>query len=114
MSFKKDHRYYIYIVTNPERNVLYTGVTNNLRLRIIEHWLNRGDDKAFAGKYYCYNLIYFEEFRYIDKAIAREKEIKGWRRQKKLDMITTMNPAWTFLNASICDGWPPKDIPTRY
>ena len=114
MSNKKEHRYYIYIVTNPKRNVLYTGVTNNLRMRIIEHWLNKGNDKTFAGKYYCYNLIYFEEFQYVDQAIAREKEIKGWRRQKKLELINTINPVWTFLNASICDGWPPRNIIRRF
>ena len=114
MSNKKEHRYCIYIVTNPKRNVLYTGVTNNLRMRIIEHWLNKGNDKTFAGKYYCYNLIYFEEFQYVDQAIAREKEIKGWRRQKKLELINTINPGWTFLNASICDGWPPRNIIRRF
>ena len=101
-------------MTNPERTVLYTGVTNNLSQRLTEHWMNRGNPKSFAGKYYCYNLIYFEEFPYVYNAIAREKEIKGWRRQKKLDLIKTMNPDWTFLNPSICDGWPPKEIPTRY
>jgi putative endonuclease len=81
------HQYYIYIVTNPERTVFYTGVTNDLVLRIVEHWMNRGKSETFAGKYYCYNLLYYEEFRYINDAIAREKEIKGWRRQKKLDLI---------------------------
>jgi len=106
------HLYYIYITTNPQKKVLYTGVTNDPTRRIIEHWMNRGKDETFAGKYYCYNLIYYECFQYIDKAIAREKEIKGWRRQKKIDLIKTMNPSWTFLNASICDGWPPKEIET--
>jgi len=71
----KKHQYYIYIITNPERTVLYTGVTNDLSQRLIEHWVNKGQPKTFAGKYYCYNLIYYEEFRYINDAIAREKEI---------------------------------------
>ena len=110
----KKHQYYIYIVANPERTVLYTGVTNDLSQRLIEHWINKGNPKTFAGKYYCYNLIYYEDFKYINNAIAREKEIKGWRRQKKLDLIKTMNPDWTFLNPTICDGWPPKEIPTRF
>jgi len=104
------HQYSIYIVTNPQKNVLYTGVTNNLVRRIFEHWTNRGKDDTFAGKYYCYNLIYFENFQYIDRAIAREKEIKGWRRQKKLDLINTTNPSWIFLNASIFGGWPPDKL----
>ncbi|HEX7846384.1 MAG TPA: GIY-YIG nuclease family protein [Chitinophagaceae bacterium] len=103
----------MYIVTNPERTVLYTGVTNNLSQRLAEHWLNRGQPKTFAGKFYCYNLIYYEYFPYILNAIAREKEIKGWRRQKKLDLIKTMNPSWTFMNAAVCNGWPPKDATMR-
>ena len=85
MRINKNYHFYTYIVTNPERNVLYTGVTNDLAQRLIEHWVNRSNPKTFAGKYYCYNLIYFEELQYINDAIAREKEIKGWRRQKKLD-----------------------------
>ena len=113
MIARRKHHYYIYIVTNPERNVLYTGVTNDLSRRLIEHWQNRGNPKTFAGKYYCYNLIYYEEFKYINDAIAREKEIKGWRRQKKLDLIKATNPDWTFLNPSICDGWPPEEVRKR-
>jgi putative endonuclease len=113
MHIYKQHHYYTYIVTNPERTVLYTGVTNNLSQRLTEHWSNRGNPKTFAGKYYCYNLIYYEYFPYINNAIAREKEIKGWRRQKKLDLIKTMNPDRTFLNPSVCDGWPPKEVIKR-
>ena len=80
----KKYQYYIYIVTNPERTVLYTGVTNNLSQRLIEHWVNKGNSKTFAGKYYCYNLIYYEDFQYINNAIAREKEIKGGTDKRKL------------------------------
>jgi putative endonuclease len=76
--------------------------------------MNRGNPKTFAGKYYCYNLIYFEEFAYVYKAIAREKEIKGWRKEKKLKLIDTKNPDWFFLNAQICRGSPPKETPTRH
>ena len=114
MGVINPHQYYIYIVTNPERTVLYTGVTNNLQQRLIEHWINRGNPKTFAGKFYCYNLIYFEEFFYICNAIAREKEIKGWRRQKKLELIKTKNPDWFFLNAQFCGEWPPQEITRRY
>src|SRR5258705_5585317 len=78
MYIYRQHEYYVYIVTNPERTVLYTGVTNNLPQRLIEHYTNRGQPKTFAGKYYCYNLIYFECFQYINDAIAKEKVIKGW------------------------------------
>ena len=88
----KKHQYYIYIVTNPERTVLYTGVTNNLSRRLIEHWVNRGNPKTFAGKYYCYNLIYYEDFQYINNAIAREKQLKNWLRKWKIELIRKDNP----------------------
>ena len=101
-------RYYLYIVTNPERSVLYTGVTNNLQFRIIEHYQNRGLEYTFAGKFYCYNLIYYEGYDYINDAIAREKEIKKWRREKKVALIKKFNPCWIFLNKKICNGWPPN------
>jgi putative endonuclease len=114
MIIYKQHHYYIYIVTNPERRVLYTGVTNDLPQRLAEHWLNRGQAKTFAGKYYCYNLIYYEYFPYIINALQREKEIKGWSRKKKLDLIKTKNPDWTFLNPSICKEWPPTEVKKRY
>ena len=114
MLVTNKHHYSIYIVTNHERKVLYTGVTNDLAQRLIEHWMNRGQSKTFAGKYYCFNLIYYEDFQYIKDAITREKEIKGWTRKKKTELIKTMNPDWTFLNVSVCDGWPPREIPTRF
>ena len=110
----KEHHYYIYLVTNAQRTVLYTGVTNNLSQRLIEHWVNRGKPDTFAGKYYCFNLVYYEHFQFINNAIAREKEIKGWSRKKKEQLIRSMNPQWTFLNPSVCDGWPPKEIPSRF
>ena len=72
----KQHNYYIYITTNPALTVLYTGVTNNLEVRICEHYVNRGKENSFAGKFHCYNLIYYEHFTDINFAIAREKEIK--------------------------------------
>ena len=99
--------YYFYINTNPDRNVLYIGVTNNLLQRTIEHYLLRGDPKTFAGKYSCYFVIYYEEFKYINNAILREKEVKKWNRQKKEVLIKTMNPQWRFLNFELFDHWPP-------
>ena len=109
----RQFQFYVYIVTNPERTVLYTGVTNNLGQRLIEHYSNRGQAETFAGKFYCYNLIYYESFQFINEAIRREKEIKGWSRKKKMELIKTMNPDWTFLNPTICEGWPPKEILKR-
>ena len=95
----KEHKYWIYIVTNPNKTVLYIGVTNNLGLRLEQHFQNRGNTETFAGKYYCYNLVHFEEFKYIDKAIAREKQLKKWTRKKKDWLIEMNNPNWIFKNS---------------
>jgi putative endonuclease len=113
MKAERD-KFYIYIVTNPTRKVLYTGVTNDLAQRITEHWRNRGSLQTFAGRYFCFQLIHYEEFRYINDAIAREKEIKGWRREKKVALICTKNPGWNFLNVQICGCWPPENKRKRF
>ena len=95
-------KYYVYILTNSQRKVLYIGVTNNLPRRLSEHYEdNITAKKSFAGKYNCYNLVYFEEFSRIKDAILREKVIKKWRREKKNNLITTLNPDWKFLNSQI-------------
>jgi putative endonuclease len=108
------HHYYVYLLTNTTKKVLYTGVTNDLRTRIIEHYLKRGDTTSFASKYFCYWLVFYEEFKYINNAIAREKEIKGWTRLKKEQLITSFNPTWMFLNKEVCGEWPPsKDVVPR-
>jgi putative endonuclease len=108
MYIYKPHLYFVYIVTSPSKKVLYTGVTNNLEQRLVEHYLNRGNRKTFAGRYSCYHLVYYEEFKYISEAIAREKEIKGWKRRKKEGLINTKNPNWNILNNAVCMCWPPK------
>ena len=90
--------YYIYITTNPRKTALYIGVTNDLDRRLQEHFENRGKPKTHAGKYYCYNLVYWEEFQYVNDAIAREKEIKKWRREKKDSLIASENPNWEIKN----------------
>ena len=110
----KQHNYFIYITTNPAFTVLYTGVTNNLPVRICEHYINRGNAKSFAGKYYCYNLVYYEHYQYINQAIAREAEIKSWGKRKKLRLIKEQNPLLNFYNREICGEWPPaNDIEVR-
>ena len=93
-----NYNFYVYITTNPAKTVLYIGVTNNLDRRISEHYENRGNPETFAGKYYCYNLIYYEHFSHINQAIEREKEIKKWRREKKEALIISFNPERRFLN----------------
>ncbi|HUR11949.1 MAG TPA: GIY-YIG nuclease family protein [Flavitalea sp.] len=100
------HSYYVYILTDYTKSVLYIGVTNDLPRRIEEHFQYKSE-KTFTGKYYCYWLVYFEEFKYIDQAIAREKQLKGWTRSRKIRLIESDNPTWIFYNTQICATWPP-------
>jgi len=95
----KQHQYYIYIITNKVNTVFYTGVTSDLEGRIWEH--KQKVFKGFTSTYNCNKLVYFEEFQWIHDAIAREKQIKGGSRQKKIDLILSMNPAWNDLS----EGW---------
>ena len=96
----KHHNYFLYIATNPNKTVLYTGVTNDLARRLEEHYNDAmSRKKTFAGKYFCYNLIYYEYYQDINLAISREKEIKGWNRAKKETLIGRFNPEWRFLNS---------------
>jgi putative endonuclease len=87
--------YYIYILTNTNRTVLYIGVTNNLQRRINEHKAGFSD---FTSRYNLYQLVYFEEYPDIKAAIGREKQLKAGSRQKKLDLINGFNPDWTDLS----------------
>jgi putative endonuclease len=80
-----EKEYCIYIMTNQNHNVLYTGVTNNLKRRVLEHKENRGSE--FTKKYKVHKLVYFEVTNEINSAIFREKQIKAGSRQKKLDLI---------------------------
>jgi len=96
-----NYNFYVYITTNPDRSVLYIGVTNDLSRRLYEHFENKGNNKTFAGRYYCYNLVYYKHFSHIHYAIEREKEIKKWRREKKDALITEFNREWRFLNTDI-------------
>lgn len=78
---------------------LYVGVTNNLRRRVFEH--KRGEGSEFAAKYKIDRLVYYETFRYVTNAIAREKTIKGWLRERKMRLIEENNIGWIDL----ADGW---------
>ena len=98
----KNHNYFTYITTNKSRKVLYTGVTNDLQARLHFHKEDAlSEKKTFAGKYNCYHLIYWERHQYIQHAIEREKEIKGWKRFKKVNLIDEFNPEWRFLNDDV-------------
>ncbi|MGV3586375.1 MAG: GIY-YIG nuclease family protein [Adhaeribacter sp.] len=89
--------YFIYITTNPGKTVLYVGVTNELATRLLQHFEKRGNKETFAGKYYCYKLVYYERFSDISQAIAREKELKDLSREKKEQLIKAKNPNFDFL-----------------
>ena len=98
----KDHNYFIYIVTNKNKTVLYIGVTNDLQRRVYEH--EHGLISGFTKKYNCHYLVYYEHFQQIEDAIGREKVLKKWRREKKEKLINEFNPKWNFLNETIYDA----------
>ena len=85
----------VYIMTNAHNTVLYTGVTNNLTRRVYEH--KNGLGSAFVKKYNVHKLVYYEVGDNVQSALAREKQIKGGSRQKKIDLINNLNPKWKDL-----------------
>ena len=95
------HNYFVYILTNKIKTVLYTGVTNNPKDRLRFHKNPVPFSKAFTAKYKCCYLVYYEHFFEIEDAIIREKQIKGWSRAKKEALITELNPSWHFLNEEV-------------
>lgn len=101
---KKEYHFYIYIISNHGRTTFYIGFTNNIVRRIIEH--KHGLGSIFTKKYKLYYLIYYEEYQYADQAISREKELKGWTRKKKIELIKKQNPQMEDLNKKLfhdCD-----------
>ncbi|MBK6828910.1 MAG: GIY-YIG nuclease family protein [Chitinophagaceae bacterium] len=93
------HQYFVYITTNPGKSTLYVGVTNNLAERINEHWGNRGRPESFAGKYFCYHLIYFEVFHISSLPSPGKRKSKMERRKEVLLIQTQIR--WHFLK-KIC------------
>jgi len=87
--------YFTYIVTNKKRGIPYTGMTNNLKVRAWQHKQNIV--KGFTSRYNLDKLVWYEEYQWVQDAIAREKEIKGWSRKKKIELIESMNPEWKDL-----------------
>lgn len=86
----QSNRYFVYIISNTYNTVFYTGVTNNLTRRTYEH-MNKLVE-GFTKKYNIWKLLYYEEYNDIKLALQREKQIKDFRRQKKITLITTLNP----------------------
>ena len=89
--------YFGYITTNPGKTVLYTGMTNDLRTRLQQHYRNRGNPKTFAGRYYCYKLLYYQRFSNVTQAIEWKEEVKDMSRAQKEALIEETNPQWRFL-----------------
>ena len=89
------HKYWVYILTNKPNGTLYIGVTGGIDDRMERHVASEGS--AFTSKYNLKVLVYYEEFQYIQDAIAREKQLKNWHRQWKINLIDMGNPNWTDL-----------------
>jgi putative endonuclease len=89
-------RYYVYLLSNTNNTVLYIGVTNDLVRRTFEHRTKKC--KGFTQKYNVDKLIYYESFDLIESAIKREKQLKGWSREKKIQLVDSKNPKWLDLH----------------
>ena len=89
-------QYYVYILSNSNKNVLYTGVTNDLKRRVYEH-KHHLDKGSFTARYNIENLVYYEATSDVEAAIEREKQIKGWNRKHKNKLIESKNPNWEDL-----------------
>ncbi len=94
----RERTYYVYIMASKSR-VLYVGITGFLMARVLRH--KAGEGGAFTQKYRVHRLVYYRSFRNVGDAIAKETEIKKWRREKKVALIRTENPTWEDLAA----GW---------
>ena len=84
--------YYVYVITGESNSALYIGVTNDLSRRIYEHKSEAID--GFSKRYHLHKLIYFEEYSEINQAVLREKQLKSWRREKKIELIKKQNPTF--------------------
>jgi putative endonuclease len=91
--------FYVYMMTNKSRVVLYTGITNSLEVRTWQHRSRAVE--GFTKKYHVDRLVYYESFDDPGDAISREKEIKGWRRSKKNALVETLKPKWDDLSAML-------------
>lgn len=93
---KRDyHNYWVYIISNKPRGVLYVGFTGGLDDRMEKHIAGKG--RRFANRYKLKCLVYFEEYSYVNDAIKREKQLKNWHRDWKINLIEQENPNWDNL-----------------
>jgi len=100
--------YYVYIMTNKGRTVLYVGMTNSLTRRVSQH--RRGEVEGFTERYNVNRLVFYEQYNDVRDAIAREKQLKGWTRKKRERLISKMNPEWTDLAVTVLEM---EDAPSR-
>jgi len=98
LSVMQHKKYWTYIVCSGS-GTLYIGMCNNIERRMQEH--KSGDFEGFASTYHCNRLVYFESFDDVRDAIDREKQLKGWRRQKKIALLEAVNPRW----ADLAEKW---------
>ncbi|MBT9331195.1 GIY-YIG nuclease family protein [Paracidobacterium acidisoli] len=94
----REHNYYVYLMAS-RMLVLYCGVTSNIGCRVGQH--KDHETPGFCATYNCDRLVWFERYQYIGNAIAREKQIKNWRREKKLALVNAANSSWVDLS----EGW---------
>ena len=87
----KNYQFFVYIIAS-DSGTLYVGMTTGIAHRVEEH--KGGINEGFTKKYGCYKLVYYEEYQYVYDAIARENQLKKWRREKKEALITSSNPGW--------------------
>lgn len=93
---KREYCFYLYILASKPNGTLYIGVTNNLFARSFQHKL-KNDPNSFTARYNVNKLVYYELYQYIQDAILREKQMKKWRRQWKINLIIKENPEWRDL-----------------
>jgi putative endonuclease len=93
-----NYKFWVYIVAS-QTGTLYVGMTNNIERRMREH--KSGEVEGFASKYRCNRLVYWESFDEVQRAINREKQLKGWTRAKKIELLESMNPRW----ADLAEKW---------
>ena len=105
----REYHFYVYILQSASRRALYIGITNNLDPRVFEHKMHRV--QGFTDDYRATRLVYWESFSNVHNAIAREKQLKNWRREKKLHLIEKFNPKWKDLAGDCCETQGPSTCP---
>ena len=94
----KDHEYWVYIMASVS-GTLYVGMTNDLDVRVRQH--KAGEIEGFSKRYHCNRLVYYESYDWVHRAIGREKQLKGWKRSRKIVLIESKNRRWQDLS----EGW---------